>query len=239
MQIMIVKIGLVLLTGAGLGFGADRLANTEMFSNDGDDYYKHLDVDSDYGHMGGEYWGNDDFLEHMLENLTVEEQVLVQEKIDQLLVQYSITLEELNNDYSANVAKKAISPLGNKALDCLVLLVEDNAVNQEVAKIMLEILGCQVIIAENGLQAVNLYSEHAFNIVYMDCHMPIMNGFEATKQIKEFRPSLPIIAQSAYSSAEDIERAKDAGCDDFLSKPINVESIKLILDKYLVKDLKS
>ena len=98
---MIIKIGLVLLTGAGLGFGVDKLATTEMFPNDGDGYYEHMDGDSYYGHMGGEYWHNDDddFLEHMLEDLTVEDQVLVQVKIDQLLIDYDITLEELNNEY--------------------------------------------------------------------------------------------------------------------------------------------
>jgi hypothetical protein len=103
------RIGLVLLAGAGLGFGADRIGDTQMFSNDGDGYYEYMDEDSYYGHMGGdsyyghmrgEYRHNDgDFLEHMLEDLTVEEQGLVQEKVDQLLIDYAITLEELYDNY--------------------------------------------------------------------------------------------------------------------------------------------
>ncbi len=87
----IIKIGLVLLTGAGFGLGIDKLADTDILQNDGDNYYEHMDE--------GFCHDNGDFLTHMLADLTAEEQVLVQEKIDQLLVEYTITLEELNDDY--------------------------------------------------------------------------------------------------------------------------------------------
>ena len=97
----ILKIGLVLLTGAGFGFGVDKLSNTDMFTNDNDGYYGHMTEEYGYdGHMGG-YGCHDDgeLFEHMLEDLTDEELILVQGKIDELLVTYSITLEELNDDY--------------------------------------------------------------------------------------------------------------------------------------------
>lgn len=86
----IIKIGLVLLTGAGFGFGADKLTDTEMFPNDSNGYY---------GHMEEGCYGDEDFLEHMLENLSDEELLLVQGKIDELLAEYSVTLEELGYDY--------------------------------------------------------------------------------------------------------------------------------------------
>lgn len=87
----IIKIGLVLLTGAGFGFGVDKLADTEVLANDNDVYYGHM---GEYGcHEDGELF------EHMLEDLTDEELLLVQGKIDELLVTYSITLEELNDDF--------------------------------------------------------------------------------------------------------------------------------------------
>jgi len=64
--------------------------------------------------------------------------------------------------------------------------------------------------------------------------MPIMTGFEATKLIKEFRPDLPIVAQTAYSTREEKEQAFLAGCDDFISKPISGETLKMIVNKYLI-----
>jgi hypothetical protein len=95
----IFKIGLVLFTGAGFGFGVEKLADTEMFPNDNDGY-GHMEEEGYYGHMSdGGCHGDGDFLEHMLEDLTDEELILVQAKIDELLVTYSITLEELNDDY--------------------------------------------------------------------------------------------------------------------------------------------
>ncbi len=86
----ILKIGLILLSGAGLSFGVDKLADTEMLPSNNDYYY----MEEGYCH------GDSDFLEHMLEDLSDEELLLVQGKIDELLVEYSITLEELNDDYN-------------------------------------------------------------------------------------------------------------------------------------------
>ena len=94
----ILKIGLVLLTGAGFGFGVDKLANNDIFTNDSGDYYGYMtEEDGYYGHMGG--YGchaEGEILEHMLEDLNEEDLLLVQGKIDELLVTYSTTLEELN-----------------------------------------------------------------------------------------------------------------------------------------------
>lgn len=64
--------------------------------------------------------------------------------------------------------------------------------------------------------------------------MPIMNGLEATKLIKEFRPNLPIIAQTAYTTNEDKEKAFRAGCDDFMTKPISEETLNKIINKHLI-----
>ncbi len=72
------------------------------------------------------------------------------------------------------------------------------------------------------------------DFVLMDLKMPVMNGFEATKQIKEFRPELPVIAQTAYSTTADENKAIAAGCDDFISKPISKEVLVSKINKYLV-----
>ena len=66
----------------------------------------------------------------------------------------------------------------------------------------------------------------------MDLKMPILDGFEATKMIKEFRPNLPIVAQTAYTTNDDKEKALAAGCDDFITKPIKEEVLTEILSKY-------
>ena len=72
------------------------------------------------------------------------------------------------------------------------------------------------------------------NLILMDIKMPIMNGFEATKLIKEFKPDLPIVAQTAYTTNEDKEKAFTAGCDDLISKPISEETLNEIMNKYLI-----
>ena len=66
----------------------------------------------------------------------------------------------------------------------------------------------------------------------MDIKNPILNGYEATKQIKKIRPKLPIVAQTAYSTSEDKEKAKNAGFNDFISKPISIETLEKTLQKY-------
>lgn len=95
----IFKIGLILLTGAGFGFGFDKLADSEIIPTNQDRPYGHMYEYEDYSY-GGFCHGNEDFLEHMLEDLSETEKVIVQTKIDELLLEYSITLEELNDDYN-------------------------------------------------------------------------------------------------------------------------------------------
>jgi len=87
----ILKLGLLLITGAGFGFGIDKLADTEILPNDDQQYY---------GHMVGESChGDDELFEHLLENLSEEEIVLVQGKIDELLLKYDVTLDSLDDDF--------------------------------------------------------------------------------------------------------------------------------------------
>ena len=92
-----------------------------------------------------------------------------------------------------------------------------------------------MLCAENGLEAVEVVQQHPeINLVLMDLKMPIMNGFEATKLIKHQRPELPVIAQSAFTSKEDKEKAKEAGCDNFITKPISKSELLDMMAKLLV-----
>ena len=118
-----------------------------------------------------------------------------------------------------------------------VLIVEDEGVNHLYIEALFEKIdrNISVLHAKNGQEAVEICRKHKeINLVLMDLKMPVMNGYEATKQIKEFRPDLPIIAQTAYSTKEDIKKAKSASCDDFISKPINRKTLNEILNKYLI-----
>lgn len=117
-----------------------------------------------------------------------------------------------------------------------VLVAEDNRMNQKVIKFLLERQGADCTFAKNGLEAVNLYKILDFDMIFMDIYMPNMDGYEATKLIKETSKYLnnktPIVGVSASAFEKDIEKAKHAGIDDFLAKPIEVEKLKRLLVKF-------
>src|SRR6185503_10876305 len=103
-----------------------------------------------------------------------------------------------------------------------ILLVEDNAVNQKVAERMLRKLGHEVRIAVNGREAVDLCAGESFDLILMDCMMPEMDGFEATRAIRAAAGEaarVPIVALTANAVAGDRERCLEAGMDDYMAKP--------------------
>lgn len=115
-----------------------------------------------------------------------------------------------------------------------VLLVEDAAVNQMVAMGMLAALGCQVALAHDGAQAVDLATQGDFDVVLMDCQMPVMDGFEATRRIRERAGSsgprrLPIVALTANALQGDREACLAAGMDDYLTKPFSLLELRQAL----------
>ena len=119
-----------------------------------------------------------------------------------------------------------------------ILIVEDEEVNYLFIETLLEDvikINCNILHAKQGKEAVDLCTENSeIDYILMDLKMPIMNGFEATKLIKKFKPDLPIVAQTAYTTNQDKEKAFTAGCDDFISKPINKELLNETINKYLV-----
>ncbi len=111
-----------------------------------------------------------------------------------------------------------------------VLLVEDNVVNQRVGVALLDRLGCKVVLAVDGLQAVEEVRTQNFDLVLMDCQMPVMDGFQATERIRAIRgPELPVIAMTASVMAEDRVRSKQVGMDAFLTKPVDFEELTAVL----------
>lgn len=111
-----------------------------------------------------------------------------------------------------------------------ILVVEDNLVNQELAKAILAGIECRMTLCADGAEAVELFAEHDFDLILMDCQMPVMDGYTATEKIRAIecewqRIKTPIIALTAATISGDRERCTAVGMDDFLSKPFIVEDL--------------
>jgi PAS domain S-box-containing protein len=140
----------------------------------------------------------------------------------------------------AKFIENSVNAEGNKIvlkqskLSSKVLLVEDDSTSIKYIKILLDNFGLEVLIAENGKSAIELIKANDdIDLVLMDMRMPVMDGMEATKIIKELRPDLPIIAQTAYGFVEEKEKILANGCDDYISKPIEKSTLYKLLEKYL------
>ncbi|MBU2501138.1 response regulator [bacterium] len=121
----------------------------------------------------------------------------------------------------------------------LVLVAEDNPFNQKVAAGMLKLLGCRVKVAANGVEAVAMVQAEDFAVVFMDCQMPSLDGYEATRRIRALdgpRSRIPVIAMTANVMSGDREACFQAGMDDFLSKPINKAVLSEMLEKWQVTE---
>jgi PAS domain S-box-containing protein len=137
-------------------------------------------------------------------------------------------------------AREAEKPVvAHASLDADVLLVEDNTVNQEIARAMLQRLGCRVDAATNGLEALTLFDAKRHEIVLMDCQMPEMDGFAATAAIRERERArgsgahVPIIALTANAMEGDRERCLAAGMDDYLPKPFKKAQLTSTVSRWL------
>jgi CheY-like chemotaxis protein/HPt (histidine-containing phosphotransfer) domain-containing protein len=123
-----------------------------------------------------------------------------------------------------------------------VLLGEDNPVNQEIALLMLQSLGCSVTVAQNGREVVDHAQKTRYDIIVTDCQMPEMDGFEATRLIREWervtdngksRTAIPIIALTAHATPGDREHCLAEGMNDYLAKPFTMEQLQNMLASWL------
>ena len=123
-----------------------------------------------------------------------------------------------------------------------ILLVEDNALNQEVALSILDDLNFKADVAENGVQALRAMtsagSANPYDLILMDCQMPEMDGYEATRKIRQgqlgiYNYNIVIIAMTANAMKGDRDKCLEAGMDDYLTKPINVTVLQDTLNRWL------
>jgi two-component system sensor histidine kinase/response regulator len=123
-----------------------------------------------------------------------------------------------------------------------ILLVDDDPLIQKVGKAVLAHCGCRVDIAGNGREAVDAFSRQRYDMVFMDCQMPKMDGYEATAAIRKRETKnresgavtrIPIVALTGYATQQDRERCLQAGMDDYLSKPFSIATIQSALDRWL------
>ena len=134
------------------------------------------------------------------------------------------------------VPVETVSAAGAQSTGARVLLAEDNTVNVLVATTLLESLGCEVTVAWNGQEAVELHREQAFDMVLMDMRMPVLDGPEATRAIRRGEQNtgkrIPVVAVTANAFADDRRVCFEAGMDDFLSKPFTLDSLREVIFRW-------
>ncbi|MEM7255321.1 MAG: ATP-binding protein [Pseudomonadota bacterium] len=155
---------------------------------------------------------------------------------------YKALLEALGPDESTLEPKKTVeeAPASTPITCGKLLVVEDNANNQRVISAMLKKLELAFEIANNGEEAVQMVAESQYDLVLMDMQMPVMNGLDATRAIRDgdeaWRKALPIVALTANAMPEDRQACLDAGMNDYLTKPVRRKSLRMILEKWLDGD---
>ncbi|SES62920.1 diguanylate cyclase (GGDEF) domain-containing protein [Nitrosomonas marina] len=160
--------------------------------------------------------------------------------IQQKLLKCLLSLIGSQKNPVQNRSESESNSVGVSQISGKLLLAEDNLINQEVGVGILRSIGCQVEVVNNGLEAVNAVSESEYDLILMDCHMPEMDGFEATRKIRELEKTrnthkyIPIIALTADVQKGIVERCLDNGMDGYLSKPFNKKQLREQLEKWLV-----
>ncbi|WP_038883365.1 ATP-binding protein [Vibrio rotiferianus] len=158
---------------------------------------------------------------------------------DKLIASNTINVLEFPNGDTNTSENTELKPDSGKPW---VLVVEDTEVNQKVVRIMLEKLGMQVRVAEHGEEALKLCQEHQFDLILMDCQMPVMDGFVATENIRKmgvWGKQVPIVALSANVIKEDQRRCFAIGMNEFVAKPVTKERLKQIFEQYLPESLQT
>lgn len=140
------------------------------------------------------------------------------------------------SDIDGSLRSGALSMQGRR-----VLIVEDNPVNQELARAMLEAIGVIADVASNGLEALQVQETKPYHLIFMDCDMPVMDGFQAARAIRKSEclagkePSI-IVALTGMAEKEALDRCAEAGMNDCLARPFSVQAMREMLLRWLCPD---
>ncbi|WKZ57101.1 MAG: CHASE domain-containing protein [Bdellovibrionota bacterium] len=153
---------------------------------------------------------------------------------------FTVRAQALPVAETAAEAAPLVQPVTQSLKGVEIILAEDNVVNQKLTCKALEKRGCHVTVVSNGRELIDYLESHRAappDLILMDCQMPVMGGFEATARIRESvypeLKNLPIVAMTAHAMMGDRERCLDAGMNDYISKPLNVDELVAVLSRYL------
>jgi len=121
--------------------------------------------------------------------------------------------------------------------DKTILIVEDNFHNYLYMQAVLERTDIKILYVSDGADAINTARQHQeLDLILMDIRLPFVSGYEATRQIREFNPSIPIIAVTACSMSDEEEECKRAGCNAYLKKPVSQKELISVMSRYLIRE---
>ena len=146
------------------------------------------------------------------------------------------------HSFTKSRRRETDSPTPTRTIRARVLVAEDNPVNRKVAVRLLEKLGCRVDVAGDGKEAVKMLEKLPYNLVFMDCQMPEMDGYQATAEIRQRQGvarDTPIIAMTAHAMQGDRDRCLAAGMDDYISKPLRSEALVAVLEQWTLGSSKA
>jgi signal transduction histidine kinase/CheY-like chemotaxis protein/HPt (histidine-containing phosphotransfer) domain-containing protein len=146
-----------------------------------------------------------------------------------------IFLDDIKSSHQYQLNKNSLKNELSRLSGSKILLVEDNTTNQEIILGLLENSGIEIDIANNGKVAIDMFNTKDYELIFMDLQMPVMDGIEATRQIRLVNKNVPIIALTANAMKEDVEKTQAVGMNAHLNKPIDVEKLYETLLKYLSK----
>jgi CheY-like chemotaxis protein len=156
--------------------------------------------------------------------------------IEELRASREPTLEVHSSGVSAQFSKKqASNPQREQGTSLKVLLVEDTPINLKLVQHQVQLLGHQSESAENGQQALDKLAQNDYDVVLMDCQMPVMDGYSATRALRQREGAdyhTVVIGMTAYAMQGDREKCLDAGMDDYLSKPVMIKDLKVMLERW-------
>jgi CheY-like chemotaxis protein/serine phosphatase RsbU (regulator of sigma subunit) len=193
-----------------------------------------------FGGKDGRKYLSANFKNFLIENSSKtlnEQKILIEKAFEEWKGERKQLDDILVIGFKINFSKEEVkSKMGYDWAGKTILIAEDDESNVLLLRKALEKTNAEIIHAENGKQAIKLFRTNPdIDIILMDIRMPVMDGIEATSQIKQIDPDIPIVVQTAFTMSSEKEKSFKAGCDDYISKPINIKELYATICKHIEK----